>query len=121
LPVSIEAKIDIDPVIRSIESMMCIDIVVFEITGLVMTMDVKATVIADIIVTNLNALVTAVSTTSLHETVITTAADPAAVQWTHVGHSVLISAVNLHTAGLAVPANGAAGTMNVIIAVDLTD
>ena len=86
-----------------------------------MTMDVKATVIADMIVTNLDALVTAVSTTSLHETVITTAADPAAVQWTHVGHSVLISVVNLHTAGLAVPANGAAGTMNVIIAVDLTD
>jgi hypothetical protein len=121
LLVSIEAKIDIDRVIRWIEGMMCIDIVVFEITGLVMTMDVKATVIADIIVTNLNALVAAVSTTNLHETVITTAADPAAVQWTHVGHSVLISAVNLHTAGLAVPANGAAGTMNVIIAVDLTD
>ena len=118
---SIEAKIDIDPVIMSIESMMCIDIVVFEITGLVMTMDVQATVIADIIATNLSALVTAVRTTSPHETVTTTAADPAAVQWTHVRHSVLISAVNLHTAGLAVPANGAAGTMNVIIAVDLTD
>ena len=55
-----------------------------------MTMDVKATVIADMTVTNLDALVTAVSTTSLHETVITTAADPAAVQWTHEGHSVLI-------------------------------
>ncbi len=86
-----------------------------------MTMNVKATVIADIIVTNLNALANAVSTTSLHETEITTAADPAAVQWTHVGHSVLISAVNLHTAGLAVPENVAAGTMNVTIAVDLTD
>jgi len=49
---------------------------------LVMTMDVKATVIADIIVANLSALVNAVSTTSLHETVTTTAADPAAVQWT---------------------------------------
>ena len=86
-----------------------------------MTMDVKATVIADMIVTNLDALVTAVSTTSLHETVITTAVDPAAVQWTHVGHSVLISAVTLHTAGLAVPAAVAAGTIHVIIAVDLTD
>ena len=86
-----------------------------------MTMDVKATVIADIIVTNLNALVTAVSTTSLHEKVITTAVDPAAVQWTHVGHSVLISVVTLHTAGLAVPSAVAAGTMTVIIAVDLTD
>ena len=100
---------------------MCIDIVVFEITGLVMTMDVMATVIADTIVTNLSALAHAVSTTSLHETEITTAADLAAVQWTHVGHSALISAVSLHTAGLAVPANGAAGTMNVIIAVELTD
>ena len=100
---------------------MCIDIVVFEITGLVMTKDVRATVIAGIIVISLNALVTAVTMTSLHETVITTAADLAAVQWTHVGHSALISAVSLHTAGLAVPANGTAGTMNVIIAVDLTD
>jgi hypothetical protein len=53
-------------------------------------MDVKATVIADMTVTNLDALVNAVSTTSLHETVITTAADPAAVQWTREGHSVLI-------------------------------
>ena len=99
---------------------MNIDII-FEIIELVITMDVKATVTDNMIVTDLNALVTEVGTTSLHETVITTAADPAAVQWTHVGHSVLISAVNLHTAGLAVPANGAAGTMNVIIAVDLTD
>ena len=86
-----------------------------------MTMDVTATVIADTIVTNLSALANAVSTTSLHETEITTAADLAAVQWTHVGHSALMSAVTLHTAGLAVPANGAAGTMNVIIAVDPID
>jgi hypothetical protein len=120
LLVSIETTVDIDPVVRSIESMMNIDII-FEITELVITMDVKATVIDNMIVIDLNDLVNAVGTTSLHETVITTAADPAAVQWTHVGHSVLISAVNLHTAGLAVPANGAAGTMNVIIAVDLTD
>ena len=86
-----------------------------------MTMDVKATVIADMTVTNLDALVTAVSTTSLHETVITTAADPVAVQSTHEGHSVLMSAVTLHTAGLAVPTIVAAGTMHVIIAVDLND
>jgi hypothetical protein len=86
-----------------------------------MTMDVKATVIADMIVTTLDALVTAVSTTSLHEKVITTAVDPVAVQWTHVGHSVLISAVTRHTADLAVPAIIAAGTMHVTIAVDLND
>jgi hypothetical protein len=86
-----------------------------------MTLDVKSTVIADMIVTNMDALVTAVSATSLHEKVITIAVDPAAVQWTRVGHSVLISAVTLHTAGLAVPATVAAGTMPVIIAVDLTD
>ena len=86
-----------------------------------MTMDIKATVIDNMIVTDLNALVAAVSTTSLHETVITTAVDPAAVQWIHVGHSVLISAVTLHTAGLAVPATVAAGTIPVIIAVELTD
>ena len=116
---SIETAVDIDPVVRSIESMMNIDIIL-EITEMVMTMDVKATVIDNMIVTDLNALVTAVGTTSLHETAITTAADPAAGQWIHVGHSALISVVTLHTAGLAVPAV-AAGTMTVIIAVDLTD
>jgi hypothetical protein len=86
-----------------------------------MTVGVKATVIDNMIVTDLNALVAAVSTTSLHETVITTAVDPAAVQWIHVGHSVLISAMPLHTAGLAVPSIVAAETMHLIIAVDLTD
>jgi hypothetical protein len=120
LLVSIETTVDIDPVVRSIESMMNIDII-FEITELVITMDVKATVIDNMIVTDLNALVTAVGTTSLHETVITTAADPAAGQWIHVGHSVLISVVTLHTAGLAVPSAVATGTMTVILAVDLTD
>ena len=120
LLVSIETTVDIDPVVRSIESMMNIAII-FEITELVITMDAKATVIDNMIVTDLNALVTAVGTTSLHETVITTAADPAAGQWIHVGHSVLISVVTLHTASLAVPSAVAAGTMTVIIAVDLTD
>jgi hypothetical protein len=119
LLVSIETTVDIDPVVRSIESMMNIDII-FEITELVITMDVKATVIDNMIVIDLNDLVNAVGTTSLHETVIGTAADPAAGQWIHVGHSALISVVTLHTAGLAVPAV-AAGTMTVIIAVDLTD
>ena len=47
--------------------------------------------------------------------------DPAAVQWTHMGHSVLITAVTLHTAALAVPATVAAGTMPMIITVDPTD
>ncbi len=115
---SIETTVDIDPVVRLIESMMNIDII-FEITELVITMDVKATVIDNMIVIDLNDLVTAVGTTSLHETVISTAADPAAGQWIHVGHSSLISVVTLHTAGLAVPSAVAAGT--VIIAVDLTD
>jgi hypothetical protein len=120
LLVSIETTVDIDPVVRSIESMMNIDII-FEITELVITMDVKATVIDNMIVIDLNDLVNAVGTTSLHETVISTAADPAAGQWIHVGHSALISVVTLHTAGLAVPSAVAAGTMTVIIAVDLTD
>jgi hypothetical protein len=86
-----------------------------------MKMGVPATAITDMIVADLNAIVAAVGTTSLHENVIAIGADPVAVQWTHVGHSVLISAVSLHTAGLAVPSTVAAGTMNVIIAVDLTD
>jgi hypothetical protein len=86
-----------------------------------MKMGVPATAITDMIVADLNAIVAAVGTTSLHENVIAIEADPVAVQWTHVGHSVLISAVSLHTAGLAVPSTVAAGTMNVIIAVDLTD
>ena len=88
-----------------------------------MIMDVKATVIADMIATNLDALVTAVSTTSLHEKVITTstAVDPAAVQWTHMGHSVLISAVTLHTAALAVPATVATGTTTEIDAIGMAE
>ncbi len=117
---SIETAVDIDPVVRSIESMTSIDIIL-EITELVITMDVKATVIDTMIVIDLNDLVTAVGTTSLHETVIPTEADPAAGQWTHVGHSFLISVVTLHTAGLTVPSAVAAGTTTVIIAVDLTD
>jgi hypothetical protein len=84
-------------------------------------MDVPATVITDMIVTDLNAIVAAVGTTSLHENVIAIAADPAAVQWTHMGHSVLITAVTLHTAALAVPATVAAGTMPMIIEDDPTD
>jgi hypothetical protein len=42
------------------------------------------------IVTDLNAIVAAVGTTSLHENVIAIAADPAAVQRTRMGHSVRI-------------------------------
>ena len=86
-----------------------------------MTMVVPTTVIDDRIVNDLNAIVIAVGTTSLHENVIAIAADPAAVQWTHMGHSVLIKAVTLHTAALAVPATVAAGTMHGIIAIDSTD
>ena len=86
-----------------------------------MNMGVPATVITDMIVTDLNAIVAAVGTTSLLENVIAIAADPAAVQRTRMGHSVRIEAVTMHTAALAVPATVAAGTMNVIIAVDLTD
>jgi hypothetical protein len=55
-----------------------------------MNMGVPATVITDMIVTDLNAIVAAVGTTSLHENVIAIAADPAAVQWTRMGHSVRI-------------------------------
>jgi hypothetical protein len=86
-----------------------------------MKMGVPATVITDMIVTDLNAIVAAVGTTSLHENVIAIAADPAVVQRTRMGHSVRIKAVTMHTAALEVPATVAAGTMNVIIAVDLTD
>ena len=55
-----------------------------------MTMVVPTTVIDDRIVNDLNAIVTAVGTTSLHENVIAIEADPAAVQWTRMGHSVRI-------------------------------
>jgi hypothetical protein len=55
-----------------------------------MKMGVPATVITDMIVTDLNAIVAAVGTTSLLENVIAIAADPAAVQWTRMGHSVRI-------------------------------
>jgi hypothetical protein len=86
-----------------------------------MIMNAAAMVIADIITRNLNALVVAVGTTRIHENVISIAADLAVVQWTHMGHSVLISAVTLHRVALAVPAIAEAGTMHVIIAVDLID
>ena len=55
-----------------------------------MKMGVPATVITDMIVIDLNAIVAAVGTTSLHENVIAIEAGPAAVQWTHMGHSVRI-------------------------------
>ena len=86
-----------------------------------MTRNIAAMVIADIIMRNLNALVVAVGTTNIHETVITIAADLAVAQWTPMGHIVLTSVMTLNTAALAVPANAAAGTMQVIIAIDLTD
>jgi hypothetical protein len=60
------------------------------LVGPAMNMGVPATVITDMIVTDLNAIVAAVGTTSLHENVIAIAADPAAVQRTRMGHSVRI-------------------------------
>jgi hypothetical protein len=45
-----------------------------------MIMTIAAIVIADVIVTDLNVLVVAVGTTSIHETVSFIGADPAVVQ-----------------------------------------
>ena len=86
-----------------------------------MIMSIAATVIADMIVRDLSALVIAVGTTSIHVTVISIAAGHEVVQWTHLGHSVQTSAVTMLTAVLAVQEIAAAGTMTVIDAVDLTD
>ena len=74
-----------------------------------MIMNIAATVIADMIVRDLSALVIAVGTTSIHVNAISIAADHAVAQWTHLGHSALTSAVTLFTAALAVQEIVAAG------------
>ena len=89
LLVEIEITADIGPIIMPNRCLTCVNIG-YTPVGPAMKMDVPATVITDMIVTDLNAIVAAVGTTSLHENVIAIAADPAAVQRTRMGHSVRI-------------------------------
>jgi hypothetical protein len=85
-----------------------------------MPRNVAATVITATIAEDLIVHVMAIGTTNAHVHMTTIVAGREVVLWTHLGHSVQISAVTMPTAALAVQEIAAAGTMTVNDAVDQT-